>query len=134
MITHTRRQFIMTDAPTREPRPAKIDDVKRAPSKRMLSYERRLKAAGIDNDEVPEDREELYAQTIRKISMYIDRWHGSCPEPICQRNRGCMAPSGRCAKFEERTMEEINRDWHKVQGKFFRALKAAAAAQGVEIP
>src|SRR5437870_4246492 len=60
-ITHTRRQFIMTDAPTRQFHPTKNDRLQSARAKRLGSYERRLKAAGLSqDDDVPKDKEEFY--------------------------------------------------------------------------
>ena len=125
----------MTDAPTRQFHPTKNDRLQSARAKRLGSYERRLKAAGLSqDDDVPKDKEEFYGQLARRIFMLINRWHGSCPEGICNRNRGCMAPNGICANAEQRTDEEVNRDWHKVKHKIFKAIKDTLAAQGLEVP
>src|SRR5947208_2183382 len=103
----------MTDAPQRQSRTAKIDHSPRALAKRSASYQRRLKAAGLDG-EIPEHMDEFRYGLARKISMYLDNWHGSCPELICQRNRGCMAPNIHCANAERESPEEIERGWHEV--------------------
>lgn len=97
---------------------------------RERSYKRRLKAAGIDDDTMPDDIDEFRFQLARCISMFLNQWHG-CPELICQRNRGCMAPNNICTNVPQRSSEEIDREWRLVQAEIIQAVEAHLAAHGV---
>ena len=112
--------------------PAPRDD--RAPRKDrdQAEYEGRLRAAGIDPDaEPPENMDAFRLQLARQIAMFVNMWHG-CPERICQRNRGCMAPDIVCANVEQGSPEEQERQWRAVQADVYKALKAEIARRGVE--
>ena len=63
--------------------------------------------------------------------MFVNRWHG-CPERLCRRNRGCMAPDNFCANVERPTPEQMARDWPRVQAEVDKALKAEIARRGLE--
>jgi len=125
----------MTQAPARQSRPPAFKHSPRALAARMASFQRRIKAAGLvrdQDDSVPDDIEEFRLNLARRICMFIDDWHG-CPERLCRRQRGCMAPNNFCANVEQPSPEEIARDWPKVQAKVVKALQAASArrrAQG----
>lgn len=95
-------------------------------------YHRRLRAAGIYPDgEVPADMDVFRNQLARRIHMIINAWHG-CKEPLCRRNRGCMAPNIHCANAPRPTPEQMARDWPKVQAEVYKALQAELAVRGVE--
>ena len=92
-------------------------------------YHRRLRAAGIYPDgEVPADMEVFRNQLARRIHMLINTWRG-CPEPLCRRNRGCMAPHIECANIPRPSPEQMARDWPKVQAAVNKALQARLAAE-----
>jgi hypothetical protein len=95
------------------------------------SFERRLKAAGLDNENMPDDIDEFRCDLARRIHMLVNEWHG-CPELLCQRNRGCMAPNIVCANAEQPPPGKMERDWPKVQAEVYRALKEHLAARGLE--
>ena len=93
------------------------------------NYERRLKAAGLDNDTVPDDADEFRNQLARRIHMAVNEWPG-CPELLCQRNRGCMAPSNYCANAGPPTAETVETSWPRVRAEIYNAVKEHVAAQG----
>ena len=97
---------------------------------RARSFERRLKAAGLDNKTMPDDIDEFRYSLARQICMFIDKWHG-CPELICRRNRGCMAPNNTCPNLPRSSREEMDREWPRVQAEVHYALKAHLAKHGV---
>jgi hypothetical protein len=99
-------------------------------SQRSRSFARRLKAAGIDNEDVPEDADAFRDGLTRRIHMFVNKWRG-CPELLCARNRGCMAPGGQCANVVPSSAEEMERDWPRVKTEFYVVLKAHLAAHGV---
>ncbi len=101
---------------------------KRRHSKRNL--ERRLKVAGLYDKEPPEDADEFRYQFARMICMFVNEWHG-CPELLCARNRGCMAPDSFCANVPQPSAEEIARDWPQVQAEIYKAVKARLAEAGL---
>lgn len=86
------------------------------------AYERRLKAAGL-GDEMPEDLDEFRLDLARRIVMFVNAWHG-CPELLCQRNRGCMAPDIRCSNVAPLPPEEADRQWREVRDEIVFAVKA----------
>jgi hypothetical protein len=94
------------------------------------SYRRRLKVAGLHDDTMPDDIDEFRNQLARRICMFINEWHG-CPELLCARNRGCMAPNGNCANCPPPTAEEMERDWPQVRAEIYNAVKAVIAEAGV---
>ncbi len=55
-----------------------------------------MKAAGFrKGDAPPDDIDAVRTSLARRIAMLINDWRG-CPEPLCRRMRGCMAPRIRC--------------------------------------
>jgi hypothetical protein len=95
------------------------------------SFDRRLKAAGLDNDTIPDNADEFRYQLARRISMFVNHWHG-CPELLCQRNRGCMAPNNSCTNIEKESDEERRRTWPQTQVEVYKALKEHIAKLGLE--
>ena len=93
------------------------------------NYQERLKAAGLDGDDVPDDADEFRNQLARRIVMFINAWHG-CPELLCRRHRGCMAPSGDCSNLPPMPEEERNRDWPEARAEIYAALQEHLAAHG----
>ncbi|MBI2714882.1 MAG: hypothetical protein HYX37_10570 [Rhizobiales bacterium] len=63
--------------------------------------------------------------------MFINSWRG-CKEPLCRRNRGCMAPNYNCANAPRSSPEQRARDWPRVQAQISKALRARLAALGGE--
>ena len=94
------------------------------------TYEQRIKAAGLDG-EPPADIDESRDRVARRIVMFLNEWQG-CPELLCRRNRGCMAPNIVCANVPKETPEEAEREWRKAQPDVYKALQATRAARGVE--
>jgi hypothetical protein len=95
-------------------------------------YQRRLRAAGIDPDaEPPPDMDAFRNQLARRIAMFINAWRG-CKEPLCRRNRGCMAPDIHCANVARPSPEQLARDWPRVQAAVSKALQAEIARRGLE--
>ena len=99
---------------------------------RSASYNRRLKAAGIDPDAMPEDIDEFRYELARMIRMFINDWHG-CPERFCQRNRGCMAPNNRCTNAKPLPPDWQEKDWPAHRAEIYKALKARLAECGEEV-
>jgi hypothetical protein len=93
------------------------------------NYERRLKVAGLHDDTIPEDADEFRRAFTRRISMFINAWHG-CPELICVRNRGCMAPDNVCANAGPPTAETMEETWPRVRAEIYNAVKACVAEKG----
>lgn len=97
---------------------------------RSADYARRVRAAGLDRDDGgPEDMDEFRRYLARKIVMFTNDWPG-CPERICRRMRGCMAPTGDCANHADdppMTREE----WEVARVKIRRALDKRLAECGV---
>ena len=119
-------------ANTSVPSPARTGG--RAPhtDKEQAEYQRRLRAAGIDPDaEPPQDKDAFRYQLARRIAMFINAWRG-CKEPLCRRNRGCMAPNFNCANAPRPSPEERARDWPRVQAEVYKALQAEIARRGLE--
>lgn len=117
---------ISTHAPAAEP-PVRENQAQQ--KERHDSYHRRLKAAGLDSDAIPEDIDEFRWQFARRIAMFIDDWHG-CPERLCQRNRGCMAPNNNCTNAEPLPPDWQEKDWPRLQAEVHKALKARLAECG----
>jgi hypothetical protein len=94
--------------------------------RRGLSFERRLKAAGIDDTE-PDDMDEIRLLLARRISMLRNHWRG-CREPLCRRHRGCMAPRIVCANIPPLAPEEEEQRLQEVKAALYKALQARRAA------
>jgi hypothetical protein len=63
---------------------------------RSPTYEGRMKAAGFRKRDAPSAGIDAVRNAVaRQIAMIINDWRG-CPEPLCKRMRGCMAPHIRC--------------------------------------
>jgi hypothetical protein len=79
--------------------PGKTQAKSQSRKRDSASYARRLKAAGagvaLSHDDIDARRYAL----ARRIAMGINDWHG-CPEPVCRRARGCMAPRNRCSNLK----------------------------------
>ena len=93
------------------------------------NYQQRLKAAGLDSDNIPDDMDEFRNRLARCIVMFINAWHG-CPEPLCRRHHGCMAPNGQCTNLPPPSAEEMERDWPEARAKIYTALKEHLAVHG----
>ena len=91
----------------------------------------RLKAAGLDDDDMALGIDDWRLRLARKIVMFLNEWPG-CPEPICQRMRGCMAPSGDCANVPPISEEEMARDWPRVMVEWRRVLDTVLTERGVD--
>jgi len=91
------------------------------------NYQERLKAAGLDGDDVPDDIDEFRDRLARRIAMFMNEWH-DCKERICQRNRGCMAPHGDCANLEDVEMSE--EEWAQCRFDIRQALAERLAELG----
>ena len=93
----------------------------------------RLKAAGLDGDDPTLGIDALRLRIARKITMSLNEWPG-CPEKICQRMRGCMAPGGNCRNAKEEPFDA--EAWHRDKVFIMRAIKrriAEARAAGEPI-
>ncbi len=99
---------------------------------RLADYRRRLRAAGFphddDDDPAALDIDTLRIRMARMIAMFINEWHG-CREPLCRRQRGCMAPHGRCSNAGPPPRQHEGRALARVSA----ALKAAAQAKRAEM-
>ena len=91
------------------------------------NLQQRLKAASLDRDAIPDDIDEFRNQLARRILMFINAWHG-CPEPLCRRHQGCMAPSGPCTNLPPVSAEEMERDWPQARAEIYTALQERLAA------
>lgn len=108
------KQRLETAAPAKDPR--------------VESFQRRAKVAGLDRV-ASADIDAFRLAMARRIAMLIDDWHG-CPERICRRQRGCMAPKVNCSNRKPGPPpppENVAR----VMARVLRAV-AAAAAQAEE--
>ena len=94
-------------------------------------YQARLKAAGLDDDNDELGIDDWRVRLARKISMWLNEWPG-CPELICQRMRGCMAPAGDCANVPKVSEEELAREWPRVMVEVRRALDKVLTERGVD--
>jgi hypothetical protein len=94
------------------------------------TLEQRLKAAGLDGGS-PDNADEFRDQFARMIDMFINAWHG-CPERLCRRHHGCMAPNGSCANVPPTPPEEMERDWPRAKADIHNALQELLAAHGEE--
>jgi hypothetical protein len=95
------------------------------------TYENRLKAAGLDRAAPRGDIDAFRNRLTRRINIFINTWRG-CPEPICRRHRGCMAPNIVCANAAPPSEEEVARAWPRLQAEIYKALQARRAASDGE--
>lgn len=95
-------------------------DAAREKAERVASFHRRVAAAGIDLNYQPEDMDEFRYRLARLITMYTNEWSHGCPQRLCRRNGGCMAPEGRCSnvQYEPFSWER----WEPVRNEVRRAL------------
>ena len=92
-------------------------------------YDARLKAAGLDQDDAELDIDAVRQRLARKINMFLNEWPG-CPEPICQRMRGCMAPDDLCANVPPISEEELTAQWPKVLAEVRHTIDGVQAERG----
>ena len=91
-----------------------------------------MKAAGFRKDEEPpEDIDALRYALARRLTMIVNNWRG-CPEPLCRRHRGCMAPHIHCANTlpAEATPEATARTLALVYRTMREAADKDAAEEG----
>ena len=114
--------------------PAQSGDRAPPTDEQQVDYERRLRAAGIDPDaEPPENMDAFRLQLARKIDMFLNEWHG-CPQRICQRNRGCMAPDSYCTNAKPLPPDPDDHEWHTVtKVEIWRTLQEILAERAVEV-
>jgi hypothetical protein len=98
---------------------------------RSPTYESRLKAAGLDGDTPPKDIDEFRNRVTRRLYIILNRWRG-CPQPLCRRYRGCVAPHIVCSNARPPPAEDTEEKWRAVQAKFYQMLTAHLAADGAE--
>jgi hypothetical protein len=112
---------------TRKPAPKK-PQTRRARDARGDSLQRRLHAAGMDrNDDTAENIHAFRYALARRIHMMIDDWHG-CPQRLCRRNRGCMAPDNRCAN-QSSSPPASREETARLMAQVHRAMQAAMEKQ-----
>jgi hypothetical protein len=104
------KQRLETAAPAKDPR--------------VESFQRRVKIADLDRV-ATDDKDALRLAMARRIVMLINDWHG-CPERMCRRQRGCMAPKIECSNHKPGPPPPPERV-ARVMAEFHRALVAAAA-------
>jgi hypothetical protein len=90
------------------------------------SLARRKKALGLDTPP-GKSLDELRRQLTLKLALVANRWH-NCAEPVCQRNRGCMAPQGFCPNIPDPPPEEVERRLEALKPWLQKQLKARLAA------
>ncbi len=61
---------------------------------------RRLAAVGLDDDLDDVDLDTFRYRLARRIDMFLNDFPG-CPEKLCRRMRGCVAPNGRCENHRD---------------------------------
>jgi hypothetical protein len=95
----------------------------------QADYRRRLMAAGIDpEDDPPDDMDAFRYRLARMITMHLNDWPG-CPEQICRRMRGCMAPGGSCTNHAD-DPPMTDEEWDEVRPKIRKALDKRIASLG----
>jgi len=57
--------------------------------RRQIDWRKKSRNAG---DTGPKDMDDFRNRLTRSIYVLFNAWRG-CPEPICWRHRGCMAPN-----------------------------------------
>jgi len=96
------------------------------------TFEARMKAAGFRKDEEPpEDIDAFRYGLARRLAMIVNNWRG-CPERLCRRMRGCMAPHIHCTNTPpvEATPEETARTMALVYRTMREAADKDAAEEG----
>ena len=94
-------------------------------------YNARLRAAGLEDDDAEWDARDIDDRRLRlarQITMYSNEWTG-CPEAICQRMRGCMAPRVHCTNVPQPSEAELDAAWPQTLVIWRRALAEAEARQ-----
>jgi hypothetical protein len=124
MSGHTRRKLKMTNA-KRQTHASGGGKGDRA------DFHRRRKLAGLDG-ELPEDQDQFRLEFARTIALFVNNWRG-CPEMLCRRNRGCMAPNIGCTNAPPISREEHEREWPKVKTESQVALKQLFANHPAEV-
>jgi hypothetical protein len=112
-----------------EKRKSKTSRIKSLPQEtRAASLKRRLKALGIDDDNPPKDIDEFHQALARRIAMFINNWRG-CPELLCRRQRGCMAPRNICSNRQSR-IPLTPKGEQLLRAKVYRAIHDELARRG----
>jgi hypothetical protein len=96
------------------------------------TFEARMKAAGFTGeDPVPENIDVFRYRLARRLAMIVNNWHG-CPEALCRRHRGCMAPHIHCTNTPpvETTPEETARTMALVYRTVREIADKCAAEEG----
>jgi hypothetical protein len=104
-----------------------------AQAERVASYQRRIRAASLvrgDDDPVPDDIDEFRLNLARRIAMLINDWRG-CPEPLCPRHRGCMAPYIACSNARPRPPVS-DEQFARFKADFQRTLRAVIDRRAAE--
>jgi hypothetical protein len=94
------------------------------------TYESRMKAAGFGPDAPrPKDIDAFRYSIARRLAMIVNNWRG-CPEGLCRRHRGCMAPHIHCTNTAppNATPEQLARTLALVQ-RIAREAEASCAAE-----
>lgn len=99
---------------------------------RKADIDRRLRAAGLDGDRPEDENIEVFRYKLaRQICMYMNDWPG-CPEVVCRRQRGCMAPRGFCTNAEPLPPDPDGRAWDKARLAIRKALDERLAELGLQ--
>ena len=99
------------------------------------SYARRIKAAGLESDEEllradgGVDMDAMRERLTRKITMFLNQWHG-CAEPLCLRNRGCMAPDGLCSNVDYGPEDADDPEWPQAKDEIYKMLQEEIERRG----
>jgi hypothetical protein len=94
------------------------------------TLESRMKAAGFRKDDAPHDNiDAMRTSLARRINMLINNWRG-CPEPLCRRMSGCMAPRIRCTNAPPR--KEDPERTARTMALVYRALRESPAREAAE--
>lgn len=94
------------------------------------NHDARLAAAGLGPDTPdPEAADAFRLQLARRIYMFVNGWDG-CREGLCQRHRGCMAPSGICVNLPPLPPDPEGREWAELAPRLLRVIKARLAEAG----
>ncbi len=83
-------------------KPEMVRPLSRAGKRRQSGSDlaRRLAAVGLDDDLDDVDLDTFRYRLARRIDMFLNDLPG-CPEKLCRRMRGCMAPNGRCENHRD---------------------------------
>ncbi len=98
-------------------------------SKAQADLAHRLAAAGLDEDDADEvDIDTFRRGLARRIAMFLNDFPG-CPEKLCLRMRGCMAPNGLCENHRD-DPPMTDEEWQKAKVDVRRALDRRFAELG----